>query len=90
MKQKPTSSLANYDIKYLVAWYRAWVDIQGTRPLLLPSHFLIHVGEGKRPNLVVMLHEFEQFDSLVMQDIFHICRQASLAEYLASVLIGSQ
>ncbi|KIM41529.1 hypothetical protein M413DRAFT_445512 [Hebeloma cylindrosporum] len=30
-------------------------------------------AQGKSPNLVIVLHEFEQFDPPVMQDIFHIC-----------------
>ncbi|KAF8964769.1 origin recognition complex subunit 3 N-terminus-domain-containing protein [Flammula alnicola] len=59
VKRKPATSLANYDIKYLVAWYRAWIDSKG----------------GARRNLVVVLHDFEQFDPLIMQDVFYICGQ---------------
>lgn len=31
------------------------------------------------PQLVVFLHEFEQFDEAVVQDLFYICRQALIS-----------
>ncbi|KDR77233.1 hypothetical protein GALMADRAFT_66332 [Galerina marginata CBS 339.88] len=61
VKRKPATSLANYDIKFLVAWYRAWLDSFGLE------------NQPARPNLVVVLHDFEQYDPFVMQDVFYIC-----------------
>ncbi|KAH9942072.1 hypothetical protein B0H21DRAFT_751611 [Amylocystis lapponica] len=51
-KRKPTTSLANYDINLLSAWYRA---------------------QGQERNLLIFLHDFEQFDPTVVQDAFYIC-----------------
>jgi len=58
VKRKTSTSLASYDIKYLAAWYKSWAS----------KH------EDTRRNLVVVLYDFEQLDSFVMQDIFYICR----------------
>jgi hypothetical protein len=40
----------------------------------------IDISEGPEPppQLVVFLHEFEQFDEAVVQDLFYICRQARI------------
>ncbi|KAJ3507772.1 hypothetical protein NMY22_g16828 [Coprinellus aureogranulatus] len=52
---KPTTSLATFDINYLVAWYKS-------------------LDEDERPEkLLVVLHNFEEFDPTVMQDVFYIC-----------------
>ncbi|PFH50833.1 hypothetical protein AMATHDRAFT_3570 [Amanita thiersii Skay4041] len=54
VKRKPTTSVANFDIEMLVAWYDA----------------LCHVSENKiGPLLVIVLHDFEQFDPTVVQDL---------------------
>ncbi|KAF5313494.1 hypothetical protein D9611_008637 [Ephemerocybe angulata] len=58
VKHKPSTSLATYDINYLVAWYRHLVSMRDDRPTLL-----------------VVLHNFEEFDPSVMQDVFYICSQ---------------
>lgn len=50
-------SLANFDINYLSAWYKAYASRQETSPTLL-----------------VVLHNFEEFDPAIMQDVFYICR----------------
>ncbi|KAH9990207.1 hypothetical protein BJV74DRAFT_885047 [Russula compacta] len=64
VKRKPTTSLANYDIELLKVWYGVLRDAtEGSEP---------------PPQLVVFLHEFEQFDEAVVQDLFHICRQARI------------
>ncbi|KAF8902561.1 origin recognition complex subunit 3 N-terminus-domain-containing protein [Gymnopilus junonius] len=60
VNRKPSSSLANYDIKFLRAWYRARLKTSGS-------------DNSSSLNLVVVLHEFEQLDPQVMQDIFYIC-----------------
>ncbi|KAG6902728.1 hypothetical protein C0995_012392 [Termitomyces sp. Mi166 len=52
-------SLANYDIEILSAWYTA---ICNTYDLT----------EQRQPKLIVLLHDFEQLDPLVIQDIFSI------------------
>ncbi|KJA25290.1 hypothetical protein HYPSUDRAFT_76037 [Hypholoma sublateritium FD-334 SS-4] len=57
VKRKSTTSLATYDIKYLIAWYKIWAED----------------SEGSSPHIIVLLHEFEQIDPLVMRDIFDIC-----------------
>ncbi|KAF9045577.1 origin recognition complex subunit 3 N-terminus-domain-containing protein [Panaeolus papilionaceus] len=59
---KPATSMANYDIKVLVACYK-WFTAKHDTEDLPP------------PNLVLILHDFEQFDPTVMQDVFYICSQ---------------
>lgn len=51
-KYRPTTSLATFDINYLLAWYKQLDD---------------------QPTLLVVLHNFEEFDPSVMQDVFYIC-----------------
>jgi hypothetical protein len=38
----------------------------------------VDISEGSEPppQLVVFLHELEQFDEAIVQDLFYICRQA--------------
>ena len=44
------------------------------------SGYDIDISEGEPPpQLVVFLHEFEQFDEAVVQDLFYICRQARIS-----------
>ncbi|CAA7266184.1 unnamed protein product [Cyclocybe aegerita] len=57
VKRNSGASMASYNILYLAAWYKSWAKSGGV----------------PQPNLVVVLHDFEQFDPLVMQDVFHIC-----------------
>ncbi|KIM92135.1 hypothetical protein PILCRDRAFT_810149 [Piloderma croceum F 1598] len=57
-KRKPSTSLAPYDIELLEAWYDA----------VRRAH-----EPGTPPQLVVLLHDFEQFDPVVIQDLFYIC-----------------
>ncbi|KAK0451861.1 origin recognition complex subunit 3 N-terminus-domain-containing protein [Armillaria borealis] len=59
-KRNPATSLANYDIKYLDAWFTAVRNDREQR-------------NTKVPSLVAVLHDFEQFNPSVMQDIFDIC-----------------
>ncbi|KAF9551722.1 hypothetical protein CPC08DRAFT_823151 [Agrocybe pediades] len=63
VKRKTAESLANYDIKFLGAWYKAWLESSD-------------IPEGRLPNLVVVFHDFEQYDPLVMRDICHICSKS--------------
>ncbi|TFY63732.1 hypothetical protein EVG20_g6195 [Dentipellis fragilis] len=60
VKRKPTTSLANYDIQLLGVWYDAIRDSLDDDVETLPP-------------LLVFMHEFEQFDDVVMQDVFYIC-----------------
>ncbi|KAF8803363.1 hypothetical protein BYT27DRAFT_7226028 [Phlegmacium glaucopus] len=55
VKRKPSTSVTNYDINFLIAWYKA-----------LGS-------DADALNLVIVLHDFEQFDPSVMEDVFYIC-----------------
>ncbi|KAI0279572.1 origin recognition complex subunit 3 N-terminus-domain-containing protein [Russula aff. rugulosa BPL654] len=58
VKRKPVTSLSNYDIELLKVWHGVLRD----------------AAEGEPPpQLVVFLHEFEQFDEAVVQDLFYIC-----------------
>ncbi|KAI0267313.1 origin recognition complex subunit 3 N-terminus-domain-containing protein [Gloeopeniophorella convolvens] len=59
VKRKVTTSLANYDIELLRVWYGVLRDASE--------------GPEPPPQLVVFLHDFEQFDESVMQDVFYIC-----------------
>jgi len=34
----------------------------------------VRLEPGTPPQLVVLLHDFEQFDPVVIQDLFYICR----------------
>ncbi|KAN0125281.1 Origin recognition complex (ORC) subunit 3 N-terminus domain containing protein [Lactarius tabidus] len=59
IQRKPTTSLASYDIELLKVWYGVLRDsAEGPEP---------------PPQLVVFLHDFEQFDESVVQDLFYIC-----------------
>ncbi|KAK7035839.1 origin recognition complex subunit 3-like protein [Favolaschia claudopus] len=64
-KRKPATSLAPYDINVLQAWY----DTFAGNSDLSDFSFLFE----PRPNLVVLLHDFEQFDTNVIQDMLYIC-----------------
>ncbi|KAK0223959.1 origin recognition complex subunit 3 N-terminus-domain-containing protein [Armillaria fumosa] len=59
-KKNPAGSLANYDIDFLDAWFTAVRNDREQRNARVPS-------------LVAVLHNFEQFNPSVMQDIFDIC-----------------
>ncbi|KAK0498880.1 origin recognition complex subunit 3 N-terminus-domain-containing protein [Armillaria luteobubalina] len=59
-KKNPAASLANYDISFLDAWFTAVRNDREERNARVPS-------------LVAVLHNFEQFNPSVMQDIFDIC-----------------
>ncbi|RDB19721.1 Origin recognition complex subunit 3 [Hypsizygus marmoreus] len=60
VKGRPATSLAPYDIEMLVAWYTAVREAY-------------ELKEAAQPKLVVLLHDFEQLDMLVIQDLFYIC-----------------
>ncbi|KAG0706584.1 origin recognition complex subunit 3 N-terminus-domain-containing protein [Suillus ampliporus] len=59
VKRKPSTSLAAYDIALLEAWYRAVCDAR--------------VNRHNRARLVIILHDFEQLEPQVVQDMFEIC-----------------
>ncbi|KAG1732132.1 origin recognition complex subunit 3 N-terminus-domain-containing protein [Suillus lakei] len=59
IKRKPSTSLAAYDIALLEAWYRAVCDARDDR--------------HHRSRLVVIMHDFEQLEPQVVQDMFEIC-----------------
>ncbi|KAG1803874.1 origin recognition complex subunit 3 N-terminus-domain-containing protein [Suillus plorans] len=59
IKRKPSTSLAAYDIALLEAWYRAVCDARDDR--------------HHRSRLVVVMHDFEQLEPQVVQDMFEIC-----------------
>ncbi|TFK37088.1 origin recognition complex subunit 3 N-terminus-domain-containing protein [Crucibulum laeve] len=60
VKHRPATSLANFDINLLVAWYKALKETA--------------TYSSAPPKLVLILHDFEQFDPATMQDIFYILR----------------
>ncbi|KIJ64777.1 hypothetical protein HYDPIDRAFT_175307 [Hydnomerulius pinastri MD-312] len=62
VKRKPTTSLATIDINLLQAWFDAVCSTRGS-------------DQGSM-RLVVILHDFEQFEPLVVQDLFEICSLA--------------
>ncbi|KAG2347282.1 hypothetical protein BDR05DRAFT_981335 [Suillus weaverae] len=59
IKRKPSTSLAAYDIALLEAWYGSVCDARDN---------LHH-----RSRLVVIMHDFEQLEPQVVQDMFEIC-----------------
>ncbi|KAF5384129.1 hypothetical protein D9615_003352 [Tricholomella constricta] len=59
VKGRPATSLANYDMETLLAWYTALRDTY-------------NLQEEGQPKLVVLFHDFEQLDPTVMQDVFNI------------------
>ncbi|KII85810.1 hypothetical protein PLICRDRAFT_56289 [Plicaturopsis crispa FD-325 SS-3] len=59
IKRRPAASTANYDITLLRAWYEAVRDAAA--------------DTSDPPRLVIIFHEFEQFDPFVLQDILYIC-----------------
>ncbi|KAG6907800.1 hypothetical protein DXG01_007339 [Tephrocybe rancida] len=58
-KGRPATSLVNYDMELLLAWYSAIRETYDITPRC-------------RPKLVILLHDFEQVDPLVVQDLFTI------------------
>jgi origin recognition complex subunit 3 len=80
VKRKPTTSLSNYDIELLKVWHGVLRDAAGRSYVCPWSGYDIDISEGEPPpQLVVFLHEFEQFDEAVVQDLFYICRQARIS-----------
>lgn len=76
VKRKPTTSLANYDIELLKAWHGVLRDASGRPCVCSEDEHDADISDGPEPppQLVVFLHEFEQFDEAVIQDLFYICR----------------
>jgi origin recognition complex subunit 3 len=80
VKRKPMASLSNYDIELLKVWHGVLRDAAGRSYVCSLSMYDIDISEGEPPpQLVVFLHEFEQFDEAVVQDMFYICRQARIS-----------
>jgi origin recognition complex subunit 3 len=77
VKRKPMASLSNYDIELLKVWHGVLRDAAGMSYVCPWSGYDIDISEGEPPpQLVVFLHEFEQFEEAVVRDLFYICRQA--------------
>ncbi|KAG2121256.1 origin recognition complex subunit 3 N-terminus-domain-containing protein [Suillus clintonianus] len=72
VKRKPSTSLAAYDIALLEAWYRAVCDARDDR--------------HNRSRLVVIMHDFEQLEPQVVQDMFEICSSYILRLPLVFIL----
>ncbi|KAF8843540.1 hypothetical protein BDN67DRAFT_945590 [Paxillus ammoniavirescens] len=62
VKRKPTTSLSTIDINLLQVWFDALCVARGT--------------DQSTTRLVVILHDFEQFEPLVIQDLFEVCSLA--------------
>ncbi|KIK98892.1 hypothetical protein PAXRUDRAFT_823391 [Paxillus rubicundulus Ve08.2h10] len=62
VKRKPTTSLSTIDINLLQLWFDALCVARGT--------------DQNTTRLVVILHDFEQFEPLVIQDLFEVCSLA--------------
>jgi len=79
VKRKPMASLSNYDIELLKVWHGVLRDAAGRSYVCPWSGYDADISEGEPPpQLVVFLHEFEQFEEAVIQDLFYICRQAKI------------
>jgi origin recognition complex subunit 3 len=79
VKRKPVTSLSNYDIELLKVWHGVLRDATGRSYVCPWSGYGVDISEGEPPpQLVVFLHEFEQFEEAVVQDLFYICRQARI------------
>ena len=89
MKRKPSTSLANYDIGLLIAWYTAVREAHGIEfASISPTDVETASDLSGRAQLklVVLLHDFEQLDPVVVKDVFYICRfvnQPSIAKWRA-------
>ena len=75
IKRRPATALATFDIALLRAWYVA-VSKLNSKPTSFtnPSALTTFLPTDKPPQLAVVLHNFEQLDHHVMQDVFYICR----------------
>ncbi|KAK2466646.1 hypothetical protein APHAL10511_000904 [Amanita phalloides] len=60
VKRKTSTSVANFDVEMLVAWYTALCGAS---------------KNPKCPLIAIIMHDFEQFDPSVMQDVFYIFSQ---------------
>jgi origin recognition complex subunit 3 len=75
VKRKPSTSVANYDINFLIAWYKALVESTGKKiGFSIKTIFMNEELVAGALNLVIVLHDFEQFNPSVMEDVFYICR----------------
>ena len=81
VKRKPMTSLSNYDIELLKVWHGVLRDAAGRSNVCPWSGYDLDISEGPEPppQLVVFLHEFEQFGEAVVQDLFYICRQVIIS-----------
>ncbi|KAF8350403.1 origin recognition complex subunit 3 N-terminus-domain-containing protein [Amanita rubescens] len=60
VKRKPSTSVANFDIAMLVAWYTALCNTS---------------KNAAKPLIAIVMRDFEQFDPSIMQDIFYLFSQ---------------
>ena len=75
MRHKPSTSVANYDINFLIAWYKALVKSTSKKiGFRIKTIFMSEELVAGALNLVIVLHDFEQFNPPVMEDVFYICR----------------
>jgi hypothetical protein len=80
-KRRNAASLTSYDINLLRAWSEHVRKSSGqwSSTKRLCSPVLTFLSDGNvLPPLVVVLHHFEQFNTDVVQDLFHICRYAAI------------
>jgi hypothetical protein len=78
-KRRNAASLASYDINLLRAWsehVRESSGLWSSTASLCPPVLTFSSDGNVLPPLVVVLHHFEQFNTDVVQDLFHICRCA--------------
>ncbi|KAF8664828.1 hypothetical protein AX14_006696, partial [Amanita brunnescens Koide BX004] len=57
VKRKPSASVANFDITMLVAWYTCLCN---------------KYKNAGDPLIAIVMHDFEQFDPLIIQDILYL------------------
>lgn len=82
VKRKPASSLSTVDISLLQIWFDALCESRGDNTLKFSDVSFNHASSEPDSNttrLVVILHDFEQFDPLVVQDLFEISRYSTSA-----------
>ncbi|RUS31271.1 origin recognition complex subunit 3 N-terminus-domain-containing protein [Jimgerdemannia flammicorona] len=66
--------LPNYDMQVLEGWYQHIVSVGAVAGNKRKNGSMTTPAPLQRPNLVVILQDFESFDPVVLQDFITICR----------------
>jgi hypothetical protein len=86
--RRPPTALASFDVGLLRAWYMSMTKLNSKLISPQSQHmFTLFLLSARPPQLIVILHDFEQLNPNVMQDVFYICRSVKMIVYHVGRLI---